>query len=49
MRPDVPALLVHNLDTLVAAYLPGVGVHTFEPAITPDVEDIEAWRGWVRG
>ena len=46
---DIPALLVHNLDTLVAAYLPGVGVHTFEPAITPDVEDIEAWRGWVRG
>lgn len=25
--------------------LPGSGVHTFEPAITPDVEDMEAWRG----
>jgi hypothetical protein len=47
-RPDVPALLVHNLDTLVSAYLPGAGVHTFDPEITPDVEDIETWRSWVR-
>ena len=48
VRPDVPALLVHNLDTLVSAYLPGAGVHTFEPVITPDVEDVETWRSWVR-
>ncbi|GAA1158176.1 hypothetical protein GCM10009630_65430 [Kribbella jejuensis] len=47
-RPDVPALLVHNLDTLVSAYLPGAGTHTFEPPITPDVEDIDTWRPWVR-
>jgi hypothetical protein len=46
-RPDVPALLVHNLDTLVSAYLPGVGAHTFDPEITPDVEDIDVWRSWV--
>ncbi|MGW5193478.1 hypothetical protein ACWEOO_29800 [Kribbella sp. NPDC004138] len=46
-RPDVSALLVHNLDTLVSAYLPGAGVQTFDPAITPDVEDIETWRSWV--
>jgi hypothetical protein len=46
-RPDVPALLVHNLDTLVSAHLPGVGTHTFDPPITPDVEDIDTWRSWI--
>jgi hypothetical protein len=46
-RPDVPALLVHNLDTLVSAYLPGAGTHTFDPPITPDVEDIVTWRSWI--
>jgi hypothetical protein len=46
-RPDVPALLVHNLDTLVAAHLPGAGTHTFALPITPDAEDIESWRSWV--
>ncbi|TDW84481.1 hypothetical protein EV137_7295 [Kribbella pratensis] len=48
-RPEVPALLVHNLDTLVSAHLPGAGTHTFDPLITPDVEDIDTWRAWVRG
>jgi hypothetical protein len=46
-RPDVPALLVHNLDTLVSAHLPGAGTHTFDPPITPDVEDIDTWRSWT--
>ncbi len=46
-RPDVPALLVHNLDTLVSAHLPGAGTHTFDPPITPDIEDIDTWRAWV--
>ncbi len=46
-RPDVPALLVHNLDTLVSAHLPGVGTHTFDPLITPDVEDVDTWRSWI--
>ncbi|NIK58292.1 hypothetical protein [Kribbella shirazensis] len=46
-RPDVPALLVHNLDTLVSAHLPGVATHSFDPPITPDVEDIDTWRPWV--
>jgi hypothetical protein len=46
-RPDVPALLVHNLDTLVSAHLPGAGTHSFDPPITPDVEDIDSWRTWV--
>ncbi|MFF0266914.1 hypothetical protein [Kribbella sp. NPDC004536] len=47
-RPDVPALLVHNLDTLVSAHLPGAGTRTFDSPITPDVEDIDTWRSWVR-
>ena len=47
-HPGVPALLVQNLDTLVSAYLPGAGTHTFDPPITPDVEDIDTWRSWVR-
>ncbi|TCC08588.1 hypothetical protein [Kribbella soli] len=46
-RPDVPVLLVHNLDTLVSAHLPGAGTHTFDPPITPDVEDIDTWRSWI--
>lgn len=46
-RPDIAMLLVHNLDTLVAAHLPGTGTHTFDEPITPDAPDIETWRPWV--
>ncbi|MEU4607241.1 hypothetical protein AB0F43_30015 [Kribbella sp. NPDC023972] len=46
-RPDVPMLLVHNLDTLVAAHLPGVGTNTFDQLISPDAPDIDTWRPWV--
>lgn len=46
-RPDVPMLLVHNLDTLVAAHLPGVGTHTFERPISPDAPDLDVWHPWV--
>jgi hypothetical protein len=45
--PDVPALLAHNLELLVAAYLPGRGVHTFEPGTTVDDPDLDIWRPWV--
>ncbi|TDD30424.1 hypothetical protein E1218_01055 [Kribbella turkmenica] len=48
-RSDVPMLLIHNLDTLVAAHLPGTGTHTFSPPITPDAPDLETWRPWVVG
>ncbi|MEV0289989.1 MULTISPECIES: hypothetical protein [unclassified Kribbella] len=48
-RPDVAMLLVHNLDTLVAAHLPGVGTHTFDQPISPDAPDIDTWRPWVIG
>ena len=46
-RPDIPMLFVHNLDTLVAAHLPGRGTQTFEPEITPDAPDADTWRPWV--
>jgi len=48
-RNDVPMLLIHNLDTLVAAHLPGSGTHSFEPLISPDAPDINVWRPWVIG
>ncbi|MFG1819451.1 hypothetical protein ACGFIF_37215 [Kribbella sp. NPDC049174] len=46
-RPDIAMLLVHNLDTLVAAHLPGAGTHTFDEPISPDAPDIDTWRPWV--
>jgi hypothetical protein len=46
-RSDVPMLLVHNLDTLVAAHLPGAGNHWFDPLISPDAPDQDTWRPWV--
>lgn len=46
-RPDVPVLFVHNLDTLVAAHLPGARTHTFDPSISPDAPDSDTWRAWV--
>ncbi|HEY9333594.1 MAG TPA: hypothetical protein VIQ79_04230 [Kribbella sp.] len=45
--PDVPALLSHNVEYLVAAYLPGRGIHSFEPGITLDDPDLDTWRPWV--
>ncbi|MGW5193479.1 hypothetical protein ACWEOO_29805 [Kribbella sp. NPDC004138] len=44
---DVPALLSHNVEMLVAAYLPGRGTHTFQPRTTLDDPDLEVWRSWV--
>jgi hypothetical protein len=46
-RPAVPMLLVHNLDTLVAAHLPGRGTYTFDQSITPDAPDLEVWCDWI--
>jgi len=45
--PDRPMLLLHNLEWLVAAHLPGAGTHTFDKSITPDGPDIDVWRPWV--
>jgi hypothetical protein len=46
---DVPAILSHNVEILVAAYLPGRGTHTFEPGTTLDDPDLDIWRPWVVG
>lgn len=45
--PDVPMLLGHDGDFLVASYLPDLGVHEFPPKTTPDAPDTDVWRPWV--
>jgi hypothetical protein len=47
-RPDVPMLLCHDLGRLVAAYLPGRGVHEFPVGTTMDAPDADQWRDWVQ-
>jgi len=44
---DIPALLSHNVEMLIAAYLPGQGSHTFAPGTTLDDPDVDTWRPWV--
>ncbi|MEU8222549.1 hypothetical protein [Kribbella sp. NPDC048915] len=44
---DVPALLSHNLEWLVAAYLPGRETHTFDPGVSLDDPDVDIWSPWV--
>jgi hypothetical protein len=46
-RPDVPMLLCHDLDLVVAAYRPGQGVHDFPAGTTIDAPDAGQWRDWV--
>ena len=46
-RPDVALVLSHALSLIIAAYLPGSGVHDFPPGTTLDVPDADAWRPWV--
>jgi hypothetical protein len=46
-RPDVAMLLLHNLQFLVAAYLPGAGTHDFAPRTTPDADDLADWKPWA--
>jgi hypothetical protein len=48
-RPDVPMLLVHDLDILVAAHSPGAGTQYFAEKVTVDAPDQSHWRPWVRG
>lgn len=45
--PEVPALLSHNVELLIASYLPDSGTHTFEPGTTLDDPDLDTWRPWV--
>jgi hypothetical protein len=46
-RPDLPMLLVNDVQLLYAAYLPGSPMHDFPPGTTVDVPGIEAWLPWV--
>jgi hypothetical protein len=46
-RPEVPMLLCHDLDELVAAYRPGKGVHEFPAGTSMDAPDAGQWREWV--
>jgi hypothetical protein len=48
-RPDVSLILSRALSWMVAAYRPGIGVHTFPPETSLDADDIDVWREWVRG
>jgi hypothetical protein len=45
--PDMAMVLSHNLSLIVAAYLPGAGVHYFPADTTLDVPDDDLWRPWV--
>ncbi|GAB2609023.1 hypothetical protein [Kribbella endophytica] len=45
--PDVPALLAHNMEILVAASRPGVGTHYFGERVWLDPPEVEPWGPWV--
>ena len=47
--PTCPRSWSHNVEMLVAAYLPGAGTHTFDPGTTLDDPDLDTWRPWVVG
>jgi hypothetical protein len=47
-QSDVAMVLGHAMSWIVAAYLPGSGVHTFPPRTSLDADDIEKWSPWVR-
>jgi hypothetical protein len=48
-QPPVALVLAHAMSWIVAAYLPGSGVHSFPAETSLDVEDVDAWRPWVVG
>jgi hypothetical protein len=45
--PEVPALLSHNVEQLVAASRPGLGIHYFGEKVWLDPPEVEPWRPWV--
>ncbi|MGC4938067.1 hypothetical protein [Kribbella sp. DT2] len=45
--PEVPALLAHNMEVLVAASRPGVGTHYFGENVWLDPPEVEPWGPWV--
>lgn len=46
-RPDTAMILTHDLDLVVAAYVPGLGSHEFPEGTTADADDEPVWRPWV--
>lgn len=44
---SVPALLTHDLNVLIAAYLPGMGTKDFNPPVMVDMEDHASWGPWT--
>jgi hypothetical protein len=46
-EPSTAVILSHAMSWIVAAYLPGTGVHTFPPATSMDGDAAELWRPWV--
>jgi hypothetical protein len=40
-------MLVHDLDLMVAAHLPGAGTYDFPASVTVDAPDQDVWRPWV--
>ena len=45
--PEVPALLSHNVERLVAASRPGLGIHYFGEEVWLDPPEVEPWKPWV--
>jgi hypothetical protein len=48
-RTEVALVLSHAMSLIIAAYLPGAGVHYFPTGTTLDVPDDDTWRPWVVG
>lgn len=46
-RPEMPMLLVHDLDLLVGAHLPGGGTKYWPEPPTVDPQDQTEWRPWI--
>jgi hypothetical protein len=46
-RPQTPMILTHDLDLVVATYLPDRGAHVFADGVTVDAGDAQAWGPWV--
>jgi hypothetical protein len=45
--PEVPVLLSHNVERLVAASRSGLGIHYFGEGVWLDLPEVEPWRPWV--
>jgi hypothetical protein len=46
-QPEAAMVLSHNMSLMIAAYLPGSGVHYFDAGTTLDAPDQNTWQPWV--